>query len=79
MTEISILYSALIIFKIFTIGLSPADLEFRIKATLLVIFQLIMNVRISMLYFEGLEINKDLLDLRVIDKPEGSLTPSQEV
>jgi hypothetical protein len=37
-----------------------------------------MNVRISMLYFDGLDINKDLLDLRVVDKPEGSLTPSQE-
>ena len=54
MTEITMLYSALIIFKIFTIGLSQADLEFRIKTTIFVIFQLIMYIRMSILYFEGL-------------------------
>ena len=44
----------------FTIGVSPAELEYRVKMTVLIVFTLLINIRIIYMYFEGLEINKEV-------------------
>lgn len=51
------------VFKVFTIGVAPAELEYRVKMTVLIVFTLCINIRIIQLYFEGLDINKESYDL----------------
>lgn len=61
LTEVSLLYAAIVIFKVFTIGVAPTEMEYRVKITVLVVFTLIINIRIIQLYFDGLDINKDAI------------------
>jgi hypothetical protein len=63
LTEVALLYTVIVVFKVFTIGVSPAELEYRVKMTVLIVFTLLINIRIIYMYFEGLEINKDGYDL----------------
>ena len=63
LTEVALLYTVIVVFKVFTIGVSPAELEYRVKITVLIVFTLLINIRIIYMYFEGLEINKESYDL----------------
>lgn len=59
LSEVAIMYTGVVVFQIFTMGISPTSNEFRIKQVILIIFTLVLYCRIVMLYYEGLEINKD--------------------
>ena len=51
LTEVSLLYTVIVVFKVFTIGVSPAELEYRVKITVLIVFTLLINIRIIQMYF----------------------------
>ena len=42
--------------------MSPTSNEYRIKQVLLITFTLVLYVRIVILYYEGLEINKEFAE-----------------
>ena len=59
LSEVAIMYTGVVVFQIFTMGISPTSNEFRLKQVMLILFTLILYCRIVMLYYEGLEINKE--------------------
>lgn len=59
LSEVAIMYTGVVVFQIFTLGISPTATEFRFKQILLIIFTMVLYCRIVYLYYEGLEINKE--------------------
>ena len=58
--------------------MSPAELEYRVKMTVLIVFTLFINIRIIVLYFDGLELNKDAYELLKKDALKDPLKPKDE-
>lgn len=79
LSEVAILYTGIVIFQIFTLGISPTANEYRLKQVVMIVFTLILYVRIVILYYEGLEINREAHDALEKAQKGGHKKDNEEV
>ena len=57
LSEVALMYTTIVLFQIFTLGVNPTSREYRYKQALRILITIFLYIRICHLYFEGLEIN----------------------